>query len=112
MMAMCHFLQTHTIMKKYFFIAIAAVALTFTSCSKDPVEKTKDYCEQMLKAYEEGDTEKGDKIKEEADEWEKTLSEEDKQKVKDYMESEEGEKWATEYAAKLFAAALKQEKKK
>ena len=68
-------------MKKYFVLAIAAMALTFFSCNTSPEAKAEDYIEQMQKALNNGDLEEFGKVAHKCQEWYEGLSKEDQKKV-------------------------------
>lgn len=73
-------------MKKYFMLAIAAMALTFVSCSKSPEAQAEDYVEQMGEAVKAGDLEKITKVAQEAEKWYNNLSPEEKEKVDAFLQ--------------------------
>lgn len=95
-------------MKKFFFVAIAAMALTFTSCSKDPVAQDKEYMEQAIKAAEDADYEKLAKVMVEAKKWQEGLKDEDKDAVKEFEKSEEAKK----LEEKMMDAMMKLDREK
>ncbi len=69
-------------MKKIFVIALAALSISFVSCTKKTVEEqAKEYAEQIMEAEKAGDKEKAAKISDEMEKWAETLSEEDQQKA-------------------------------
>lgn len=69
-------------MKKIFIIALAALSMSFVSCTKKTVEEqAKEYAEQMMEAEKAGDKEKAAKISAEMEKWAEGLSEEDQQKA-------------------------------
>lgn len=84
-------------MKKYFMLAIAAMALTFVSCNKSPEAKAEDYVEQMEKALKNGDLEEFAKVAQESQEWYNGLSQEDQEKV-DAVLKEKGEEMLNDAA--------------
>lgn len=90
-------------MKKVFLMAIIAASMMFVSCSNSPEAKAKSYLKEMIAAAEKGDKDKIEKISEEADAWEASLSAEDKAKLEEWQNSDE----AKELAVEVFTAAMK-----
>ncbi len=84
-------------MKKFFVLAALAAGMMFTSCSKSVEDQAKDYVKQLFEAEKAGDKEKIEKINAEAEEWSKSLSPEDQEKVK-----KAGEEALMEYAAEAM----------
>lgn len=75
-------------MKKLFMIALAAMSLSMVSCSKSVEDKAKDYVHKLLDAEKAGDREAMKEIEKEAEEWENTLTDEEKEKVHKAAEEE------------------------
>lgn len=78
------------------------MALAFTSCTKDPVAKEKEYVEKLVKLAEDGKADEFAKVAQECKEWEEGLSKEDKEALQEWMKSDEG----IEAAGKLMGAAF------
>ena len=72
-------------MKKYFMLAIAAMALTFVSCSKSPEAQAEEYVEQMTEAMKDGNVKEFAKLAKESQEWYNGLSKEDREKVDAFL---------------------------
>lgn len=79
-------------MKKFFILAIAAMALSFNSCTKKPVDQAKDLVEEMIDAAENKDIEKLVKVAKEVKELDDKLTDEDEKALDEWGESEEGKK--------------------
>lgn len=75
-------------MKKLFMIALAAMSLSMVSCSKSVEDKAKDYVHKLLDAEKAGDREAMKEIEKEAEEWENSLTDEEKEKVHKAAEEE------------------------
>lgn len=68
-------------MKKIFAtLAVAAAMFAFVSC-QSPVDKAKAYVEDLAAAVAEGDLVKAAEIAEEAAEWEKSLTDAEKEEI-------------------------------
>lgn len=79
-------------MKKFFILAIAAMALSFNSCTKKPVDQVKDLVEEMIDAAENKDVEKFVKVAKEFKELDDKLTDEDEKAFDEWSETEEGKK--------------------
>ena len=67
-------------MKKLLILITIAICAGFASCT-DPIDKARDYREQMNEAIEDGDEERYEEINKEAEEWAESLSSNDRRKV-------------------------------
>lgn len=86
-------------MKKFAFICLAALGLTFASCSKTPEQKAVSYCNEMLEAMQDGDMGKAMEVAMEAEKWQNSLPEEEQKAVK-----EASKKWEEEHAEEIEEA--------
>ena len=73
-------------MKKLIFVAVAALALTLTSCGADPESKAKDFSEQIVEATRAADFKKIVEISKEMDKYYKSLSDDEQQEFNEAME--------------------------
>ena len=89
-------------MKKLFMLAIVAVGMSFAACSGGVESKMQSYTNDIISAIKAGDMEKVEKIGQEAAEWEKSLSPEDKQKLE-----EVGQKMKAQIEAAMMEYATK-----
>lgn len=85
-------------------LAIVAIGMTFAACSGSVEGKMKSFTDDMISAIKAGDMEKVEQITKEADAWEKSLSAEDQQKVKEIGETLKPQIEAAmmEYASKMM----------
>jgi len=81
-------------------LAIAAMALTFTSCKKEDVEaKAKDYSAKIVEALMNQDDAKGDSLAKACEEWVNGLKGEDKAKAEEIIKKAQEEAMAQLQAA-------------